>query len=105
MLRPLWLLALILLMAAACSKHQPPVQMMAEARAAIQAAHDLHPVAESDAATKLQQADQTLHRATLALSQHHYDQARHRAQSARDLARAVIRLIREQKTVIPKGAQ
>ncbi len=92
-----WFIALVLLLAAACSQHQPPVQMMAEARAAIQAAHDLHPAAGSDSADKLKLADQTLRQATDALSRRQYDLARNRAQSARDLARAVIRQLHKQK--------
>jgi len=88
---------LVAVMLAACSKHQPPVQMMAEARAAIQAAHGLKPRSNRDSADTMEQADRALHQATIALGHRRYGEARRAAQTARDLARQVIRLTRKAK--------
>jgi len=87
------IIVVALLMLAACSKHQPPVQMMAEARAAIQAAHALQPSSLSSS-DKLEQADRALQQATLALSNRHYSEARSAAKTARDLARQAIKMRR-----------
>ncbi|MDX8413268.1 MAG: hypothetical protein R8J85_04200 [Mariprofundales bacterium] len=87
--RHLWIAVLLALMFTACSKHQPPVQMMAEARAAIQAAHKLTPQA-SLPTSSLTAADQALHQAAQALGEQHFGEARKQAKRARDLARQVI---------------
>ncbi|RMH51584.1 MAG: DUF4398 domain-containing protein [Zetaproteobacteria bacterium] len=92
------LLIAALLIAAGCVKHQPPVQMMAEARAALQAAHRLHPPAESAAAGMVKKADAALHQASLLLAGHRFDEARAKARVARNLARRAIRMQQRRAT-------
>jgi len=92
--RTLLLAALLL---AGCAAHQPPLQMMAEARSAIQAAHDRMPVAASAASAKLALADRSLRDASNALDHQQYDQAKAKAKQARNLARAAIRLLPQRK--------
>ncbi|MDX8409677.1 MAG: hypothetical protein R8J84_06515 [Mariprofundales bacterium] len=85
----------------ACAAHQLPLQMMAEARSAIQAAHDLTPAPDSSAGRKLAQADGILRGAAHALDQKHYDDAGAKAKQARDLARAAIHLTPAQESSHP----
>ncbi|MDQ6950164.1 MAG: hypothetical protein Q9M26_00700 [Mariprofundales bacterium] len=82
----------------ACAAHQPPLQMMAEARSAIQAAHDRVPAQGSAAARKLADANISLRKASMALDHQSYDRARAEAQQARNLARAAIRMMRKATT-------
>ncbi len=92
---------LVSLLVVACAAHQLPLQMMAEARAAIQAAHDLAPAVDSDAGRKLAQADGILREAAHALDRKRYDAAGAQAKQARDLARAAIHRIAQKRSPAP----
>jgi len=101
----LWIALLLALMFTACSKHQPPVQMMAEARAAIQAAHNLIPQADNSPADptvtdRMAEADDALQQAAHALSKQRFGKARITAQRARDLARQIIQQLHRQNNSV-----
>ncbi len=71
---------------------------MAEARAALQAAHDLHPAPGSSAADRVTRAERALRKAADALEGHRYMEARSAAKKARDLARSAIRMMRSPRS-------
>jgi hypothetical protein len=75
-------LFLLLAAALAACATKPPVQEMAEARSAIEAAKQLHPD-QPDARKELQSAERSLQQAADALERDQYDYARHKAIEAK----------------------